>query len=213
MRSFRLALSCSLLLGALVFLHVRSTTGEAVPVRDRLDSFPTAFGDWQGREATIFELDVLNILKLDDYLMRRYVDGAGHSLWLYMGYWQTQRKGAQPHSPKNCLPGAGWEPLEASEVIIPLPPPHRPLIVNRYLLQKDRHHQLVFYWFQSQGRPIAGELAAKIEMVKSAIFRNRTDGALIRVSSPVYRSVPETSAWLTKYVQTIYPRLHDYFPE
>jgi EpsI family protein len=212
MQSFRLALSCSLLLGALLLLHVRST-GEAVPVRNHLDTFPTALGEWQGREATIFEADVLDILKVDDYLVRRYVDAAGRSLWLYMGYWQTQRKGAQPHSPKHCLPGAGWEPLEASEVMITLPPPHLPLTVNRYLLQKGRDQLLVFYWYQSQGRPIARELAAKLEMVKSAIFRNRTDGALIRVSSPVYGSVPETSAWLTKYVQTIYPILHDYFPD
>jgi EpsI family protein len=209
---FRVALSCSVLIGALLFLHFRST-GEAVPVRKPLDTFPIALGNWHGREATIFEIEILNILKVNDYLMRRYVDSAGRSLWLYIAYWETQRKGAQPHSPKNCLPGGGWEPLEATQVTIPLPAPYAPITVNRFLLQKDRAQQLVFYWYGAQGRPIASEMAARIEMVKSALSRNRTDGALIRVSSPVYGSVAGTSELLLRYIQAMYPVLHEYLPE
>lgn len=120
-------------------------------MRQPLDTFPTTIGDWRGREATLFEGEILNILKVKDYLMRRYVDPAGHSLWLYIGYWDTQRKGAQPHSPKNCLPGGGWEPLEATRVSIPVAGPPGAIEVNRYLIQKDRDQQLVLYWYQSQG--------------------------------------------------------------
>lgn len=210
--SVRVAVSGALLLGTLLLLQLRST-GEAVPIRKSLDAFPASLGDWRGREATIFEVEILNVLKVKDYLMRRYVDPAGRSLWLYIGYWDTQRKGAQPHSPKNCLPGSGWEPLEASRVTIPLPPPHAPITVNRFLIQKDRDQQLVFYWYHSQGKAIAGETAAKIEMVKDAILRNRTDGALVRISSPVYGSVAETSRHLTTYIQTIYPVLGEYLPD
>jgi EpsI family protein len=209
---FRVALSAMLLLGALLFLQLRST-GEAVPVRHSLDTFPVKVGNWQGREATIFEVEILNILKVKDYLMRRYVDPTGRSLWLYIGYWDTQRKGAQIHSPKNCLPGGGWEPLEASQITILLPPPYAPITVNRYLLQKDRNQQLVFYWYHSQGEAIAGEVAARIAMVKSAIVRNRTDGALVRVSSPVYGSVQETSERLVTFVQTMYPILGQFLPD
>ena len=208
----RFVLSFSLLVGALVLLHFRST-GEAVPIRKPLASFPATLDDWQGREATIFEVDILNILKVKDYLMRRYVDSAGQSVWLYIGYWDTQRKGAQPHSPKNCLPGGGWEPIESSRVTIPLPPPYAPITVNRYLIQKDHAQQVVLYWYQSQGQAIAGEIVARIQMVNSAIFRNRTDGALVRITSPVYGSVPDTSDRLVKYVQAMYSALHEYLPE
>jgi len=211
-QTLRVALSGTLLIGTLLFLHLRST-GEAVPVRKSLDAFPTALGDWQGREATIFEVEILNILKVKDYVMRRYVDSAGRSLWLYIGYWDTQRKGAQIHSPKNCLPGSGWEPLDASKVTIPLPPPYSLITVNQYLLQKDQDQQLVLYWYQSQGRATAGEVAARIEMVKSAIARNRTDGALVRVSSPIYDSVPATSERLVKYIQAMYPLLGQFLPD
>lgn len=211
-QSFRVASSAALLVGVLLVLHFRSS-GEAVPIRKPLEAFPTVLGAWQGREVTFFEVEILNVLKVKDYLMRRYVDPAGRSLWLYIGYWDTQRKGAQPHSPKNCLPGAGWEPLEASQVTIPLPSPYHPITVNRYLIQKDDAQQLVLYWYHSQGRAVAGEVAARIEMVKGAILRNRTDGALIRVSSPIYGSVSETSDLLVRYVQAMYPILGIYLPD
>lgn len=212
MQPLRTALSCVLLITAFLVLHSRSS-GEAVPLRKALDTFPTVLGHWQGREGTIFDADILSILKVKDYLMRRYADPAGRNLWLFIGYWDTQRKGAQPHSPKNCLPGSGWEPVEASLVTIPLPAPHGPITVNRYLIQKDDAQQLVFYWYHSQGRVIAGEVAAKIQMVKNSIIRHRTDGALIRVTSPVETSVAETSERLVTYIRAMYPVLHEYLPD
>jgi EpsI family protein len=169
-------------------------------------------GRWQGREASVFDVETLNSLRAKDYLLRRFVDPTGRSLWLYIGYWDTQRKGAQIHSPKNCLPGSGWEPLEAGRVAVPLRHPYAPITVNRYVIQKDKRLEVVLYWYDAQGQAIAGEIPAKIQTVKSAIFRNRTDGALIRVSSPVYGSVPETSDLLVKYVQALYPLLGDYLP-
>lgn len=210
--SVRLAVSGALLIGALLILEFRSS-GEAVPIRKPLEAFPVALGDWQGREAAMFDADILHVLKPTDYLMRRYQDPAGRSLWLFIGYWETQRKGAQPHSPKNCLPGGGWEPLEASRVTIPLPPPLSAITVNRYLIQKDRDQQIVFYWYQAQGKPIAGEGGARIEMVKNALLRNRTDGALVRVSSRVSGSVRETSDRLIAYIQGLYPHLSEYLPD
>ena len=180
----RVAVSLALLIGALLVLQLRSS-GEAVPIRKPLDSFPTAVGAWQGAQGVVFDLDTLNILKPKDYVMRRYQDAQGRGLWLFIAYWDSHRKGTQPHSPKNCLPGAGWEPLESARVTVPLPQPLAPITVNRYLIQKDHDQLLVFYWYQSQGKATASEVAAKVQMVRDSIVRHRTDGALVRVSSPV----------------------------
>lgn len=212
MSAVRLAVSVAVLIGTLVLLQFRST-GEAVPIRKALDSFTASVGPWQGREWTIFDDQTLSLLRAKDYLMRRYVGPDGKTLWLYVAYWDTQRKGAQIHSPKNCLPGAGWEPLEASLVTIALPPPRGSIVVNRYLIQKDAAQQLVLYWYQSQGRTIAGEIAARVEMVKSSILRNRTDGALVRVSAFVDGTVPQTEATLVRYVQALYPMLGEHLPD
>ncbi len=208
----RVSISSALLLVTLLVLQFRSS-GEAVPIRKSLDLFPVEFGQWQGRQDTALEPQVINQLKVNDYLVRRYVDKAGRGLWLYIAYWTTQRKGADFHSPKNCLPGAGWEPIGATRITIDLPVPHAPITVNRYLIQKDRSMQVVVYWYQTHGRVIAGEVGAKIEMVRSAITQNRTDGALVRVSSVVAGSPQETTERLIEYVQSVYPTLHEFLPD
>ena len=207
----RLLMSATLLAAAFLLLQLRST-GEAVPVRKPLDTMPQALGDWQGREATVLETDVLRVLKAKDYVMRRYAAPDGRSLWLFIGYWDTQRKGAQPHSPKNCLPGAGWEPLEAGRLTVPVPGQSAPLTVNRVVIQKENQQQVVLYWYQAQGRPVAGEVEARVEMVKSALWRNRTDGALVRVTAPVQGGLAETTDRLAAYVGTLYPVLGEYLP-
>jgi EpsI family protein len=210
--AMRAALAAALLVGALLVLQFRST-GEAVPMRKSFDTFPSQIATWQARESSNLDLEIVNLLKVNDYVMRRYADRDGRTLWLYIGYWSTQRKGAQIHSPRNCLPGGGWEPIEASRLVVPLPGGHTPIEVNRYLIQKDRDQQVVLYWYQSQGKAVAGELDAKIEMVRTAIIRNRTDGALVRVSAPVIGGVTETTDALVRYVQALYPLLAEYLPE
>jgi EpsI family protein len=212
-QSVRLLLSSAVLLAALLALQLRSP-GEAVPMRRALDAFPDSIAGWHARQDSPLQSDIQNLLTIDDYLMRRYVDQAGRSLWLYVGYWASQRRGAaQVHSPRNCLPASGWEPIEASRVTIDVAGRHGSLTVNRYLIQKDRELQVVMYWYHAQGTPIAGEIPAKIQMMRSAILRNRTDGALVRVSSSVSGGVADTTERLVRYVQALYPILGDYLPD
>jgi EpsI family protein len=208
----RLSISTALLLTALLVLQFRSS-GEAVPIRKSLDLFPADLGRWHGRPDTALEPQIVNQLKVNDYLMRRYVHDSGQSLWLYIGYWATQRKGADFHSPKNCLPAGGWEPVEASHITIDLPAPHPSITVNRYVIQKDRSVQVVLYWYQTHGVAIASEVDAKIELVRGAITRNRTDGALVRVSSVVAGSPQETTERLAEYVRRLYLVLPEFLPD
>lgn len=208
----RLAISAGLLLAALLVVQFRSP-GEAIQMRQAFSSFPTTLGGWKGQDDMILEPDVLSMLKMSDYLMRRYVDSSGRPVWLYIGYWQSQRKGGDIHSPKNCLPGGGWEPIEASRLSIRIPGRDAPISVNRYLIQKDNQMQITLYWFQTQGKAVAGELGAKIELVRNALLRNRTDGALVRLSSPVQGGVEQTTERLVAYVQALYPILPQYLPD
>ena len=206
----RVVLCLVMLVAALLFVQFRSR-GEAVPPRKPLHTLELAGGAWQPRESSMFTDDIQNVLKASDYVMRRFSDAGGRSVWLFIGYWETQRKGAQPHSPQNCLPGSGWEPLEVSRISIPLA--GTTLMVNQMLIQKDDQRQLLFYWYRAQGASVASELDAKLLMMKNAIVRNRTDGAMIRVSSPVYGSVTATSAHLTAFLQALQPVLSEYLPD
>jgi EpsI family protein len=206
-----MVVSVGLLLAAFAAVHVRSS-GEAVQSRSALETLPRTIGQWTGRDDTVLDSETLRVLKLSDYVMRRYTDPAGHLSWLYIGYWQSQRKGSDIHSPKNCLPGGGWEPIEASLITIPLAKPHEPITVNLYVIQKEKQIQVAIYWFQSQGKAIAGELGAKIQLVRGAILNNRTDGAIVRVTSPVQGSVQETRDRLIQYIQVLYPTLEAHLP-
>ena len=208
----RVAVSLALLIGAALLPQFRASV-EGVPIARPLSSLPTAIGGWEARSGSVLDPEILDMLKPKDYVMRRYQDPEGRSLWLFIGYWDSQRKGAQPHSPKNCLPGSGWEPLEATRTTIPLPAPLPPITVNRYLVQKDRDQQVVFYWYQHHGGAVAGDLEARLNMARNAILGYRTDGALVRVSAPVQGSIEQTSDRLVKYIQAMYPTLHDYLPD
>jgi EpsI family protein len=212
MQWFRLAASSGLLLAAFGFLHSYSH-GEAVPIRRSLEGFPTQIGSWQGRESSLLGDRTLGELRPTDYLIRRYQDPRGQDLWLYIGYWDTQREGAQIHSPKHCLPGGGWQPLEASIMSVPVNGNVEPIPVNRYVLQKGTDQLMVAYWYQAQGEPLASELSAKIALVRNSILLNRSDGAIVRVSSPVRGSVSATWASLVDYIRLMYPRLHGFLPD
>ena len=48
-----------------------------------------------------------------------------------------------------------------------------------------RDRQFVIYWYQAHGRSVANEYMAKIYLVTDAIRLNRTDGALVRVITPI----------------------------
>ena len=102
------------------------------------------------------------------------------------GYWRSQRQGDTMHSPQNCLPGAGWEPVKQSLLTIADPRnPSDHITVNRYLIQKGLTRQLVLYWYQGRGRIVGSEYWSKIYLVVDAARRNRTDAAIVRVVVPV----------------------------
>ena len=212
MDGLRLAVSSGLLLGALAFLHSYSH-GDAVPLRRPLASFPMQIGSWRGRESAQFSDAILKQLRPTDYLMRRYQSAAGQDVWLYVGYWETQREGAQIHSPKNCLPGGGWQPLEASVIPVAVNGEADPIPVTRYVLQKGADQLLVAYWFRAQGEPVANELEAKIALLRNSIFRHRSEAAIVRISTPVRGDVGTIWPSLVEYIREIYPRLDDLLPD
>jgi len=127
---------------------------------------------------------MVNSLHVDDYVNRWYQDESGHIVGLYVAYYENQKTGESIHSPKNCLPGSGWEPIRTGRQQLALSSGSQ-VLVNLYLIQKGLDQQLVLYWYESHGRIIASEYSAKIYLVLDGIRLNRTDSALVRVSTPV----------------------------
>lgn len=160
--------------------------GEATPPARPLSEFPAKIGAYASVIDWPLDKETLDILKVTDYLNRGYWEpGMGQDLLgLYIAYFRSQRTGAGIHSPKNCLPGAGWNPVQATIYQLPLAD-GRKVPVNLYFLRKGLDSEVVIYWYQSHGRIIASEYWGKFYLVYDALRLNRTDAALVRITVPV----------------------------
>lgn len=218
----RLVILSAVLLGSAAYVAKASVT-EPVPIRESLATFPMLVGGWTGSRAPDFPDDILKVLGVDEYLNRTYRTGTTGLAGLYIGYYQSQRQGDAIHSPLNCLPGAGWEPVSRSYLPLQVQTESSltgagttTIEINRYLIRKGLDTQVVLYWYQSQGRVVANEYWSKAYMVFDAIRSNRTDAALVRVVAPVLgadRAAEETAErHATEFVRSIYPLLGRYLP-
>ena len=213
----RLLITSVLLMAASGYV-AHATQAEKVPPRRPLATLPMRVGIWTGREAAPFRADVVKILGVDEYVNRSYFADARSFISLYVGFYQSQRQGDTMHSPLNCLPGAGWEPIEQGRALLPVTSRSgvpQNIDVNQFIIQKGADRQLVLYWYQSHGRVIANEYKSKIFMVYDAMRLNRTDGAMIRVITPISETAhgrDEAIARARYFVQALFPSLSDVLP-
>jgi EpsI family protein len=192
---------------------------EPVMMRAPFDRFPMTLQDWRGIQEPPFDDQILKILGVDDYLTRVYMAPDKAGVGLYIGYYRSQRQGDTMHSPLNCLPGSGWEPLSKRTLAVQVPAdsngPSREIDVNRYVVQKGLEKQLVLYWYQSHGRIVASEYWSRFYLVTDAVRLNRTDGSLVRVIAPVS---PEDTGeqraedLAARFIKSLFPVLSSYLP-
>jgi EpsI family protein len=173
----------------------RADRDERVPLRSSFSDFPMKLGDWTGGQDTPLTKRELEVLGVSDYVTRAYFTPQRTGVGLYIGYWQSQRQGSSIHSPQNCLPGAGWEPVSQSILTFPDPrTPDMPLQANRYIVQKGNDRILVLYWFQSHGRIVASEYWSKFYLITDALRLDRSDGAIVRLTAAIAGTGPEAEA-------------------
>lgn len=195
-------------------LAARALRPELVPLREPLRNIPLQLDRWTGADGPPFTKDIMAVLGVDEYITRNYTNAKEPPIGLYIGYYQSQREGDTIHSPMNCLPGAGWQPMQSGTATITVAGRTAPIEVNRYVIQKGADKQLVLYWYQSHGRVIASEYKSKIFMVLDAIRMNRSDAALVRVISPLGQNDSGAAAEkrATEFVQTLFPLLERFLP-
>lgn len=206
--------SCFLLLCATgLAAYFVSTRYEIQPERILFAAFPTTLGDWHGKPASL-DQQVASSLGLTDYILSDYARRDGRQVNLYVAYYASQRTGQSPHSPSVCIPGNGWviTNLErtyyhSNDFSVSLP-------LNRVVIARGPNKQLVYYWFDERGMKIANEYWSKLYLLKDAILRNRTDGALVRLTTPIYPGESENDAdkRLQDFTQVAVRNLAGYLP-
>jgi EpsI family protein len=205
----------------------RASKSETPPPRESLATFPMQLAEWRGQSADRFDQKTLTALGVDEYVSRIYTTPTGVSVGLYIGYYQSQREGDTMHSPLNCLPGAGWQPIKQERVTVSVPssgavaetqpPGSRDILVNRFVIQKGLEKQVVVYWYQSHGRVVASEYWGKVYTVIDAVRLNRTDAAMVRVVCPVRGNDAAAEARAEQaavgFTRAMFPLLGRYLPE
>ena len=186
---------------------------EIVPDRLRFVTFPAGLGEWQGRPS-LLEPQVEHALGLEDYVLSDYTSARSGSINLYVAYYASQRTGVSPHSPIVCMPGGGWQITRFERTTYTSDAAKLSFPFNRAVIERNSTKQIVYYWFVQRGRTIANEYLSKWYLLTDAIVENRTDGALVRVTTPLYPGEVEQNAdnRLRSFIQELQPRLDGYLP-
>jgi EpsI family protein len=187
---------------------------EIIPSRLPLASFPAHLGSWSGTDIAL-DKETLDVLGPGDFLVRGYQDPGGDLNYvdLFVAYFPSQRSGDTIHSPKHCLPGAGWSP-ESNDRVMLAYPGHAPFPVNRYIIAKAGARKFVIYWYWAHDRGVASEYLAKYYLVKDAIQMNRSDGALVRITMNMFPGETADAAEhrLSPFTTQVIPLLDNYIP-
>jgi EpsI family protein len=205
----RFLVAAALMLAAGGLLRTVSAT-DIVPEASGLADLPLRIGDWHGRDLERLDRETEAVLQADSYLLRRYArDDA--PIDLFVAYYTTQRSGHTIHSPLNCLPGTGWEWVDRRREQVSVAP-GRVIDINSNVARKNGEQVLVYYWYQSHGRAVASEYRNKLLLVQDALTLHRSDGALVRVTTPILAR-NASSAGLAAFIRTVYPILTHHLPE
>jgi EpsI family protein len=209
MTLLRISITAILLVGGIFATHSFRPKIAAVP-HWPLREFPSDIGRAHSEDRP-FEVEIVRAVGADDYINRVYL-GSTPPIELYIGYYKDQRSGERIHSPKNCLPGSGWEPVHASRVEIGSEN-GAPVLVNGYLVAQGPRRNMVLYWYQSQGRIVASEYLAKFLLITDGLKNRPTDGAMVRIWTSAADGEASAQARAVDFARRVYPKIEEFLPD
>jgi EpsI family protein len=175
--------SFAILAGLLLTARVL-TESHAVLQRRPLAEFPQQIGDFRSTKEVGLDKMSLDILQPTDVMFRIYrASDREPPVSYYIAYHASQQEGSRVHSPKSCLPGAGWRIARIEH--LPLPWKGGRSDANLVLVEQGLNKQLALFWIHSNGRIIANEYVARAYIFKDVFTKRRSDGALVRLMTDV----------------------------
>jgi len=214
MKSLRFWTVALLLAGTALLLQARGVS-DRIPERAPLSQVQSSIAGWTGSDMAI-DQETLGVLGPGDFLSRLYIREGGTTapIGLFIAYFASQRTGVTIHSPRNCLPGAGWM-FDSSRYVDLKDVDGKSHQVGEYIISNGADRQFVIYWYQAHGRSVANEYVARIDMVKDAIRMDRTDGALVRIMTPIgpMGTVAAAKARAETFTAQLAPMLPRFIPD
>jgi EpsI family protein len=209
MTYLRVLVAAMILVGGIFATHSFRAKVAAAP-RWPLREFPSDIG-LSHSEDRPFETEIVRAVGADDYINRVYL-GSTPPIELYVGYYKDQRSGDRIHSPKNCLPGSGWEPVHSTRVQIGSESGVS-VLVNGYLVAQGTRRNMVLYWYQSHGRIVASEYLAKFMLIADGLKNRPTDGAMVRIWTTASDGEASAQARAVDFARRVYPQIEEFLPD
>jgi EpsI family protein len=164
--------------------HLAPTPALVTVEREPLVLFPDRLGDWRGQSGRI-ESKVEQVLGADDYSIAKYTSpDEAQPVEFFIAWYAKQTEGEGIHSPQVCIPAGGWEVSEWATTMVTLATGETVPLV-RAVIQKGLARQLVYYWFELRGRRLTNDYVAKAYTVWDSAVLGRTDGAIVRLITPI----------------------------
>jgi EpsI family protein len=198
-----------LLLAAGAYIHF--VEARPILLERPLVEFPARVGEWRMVREDVFSQEIMAILRPTDYMSRDYMDVKGNRVTLYIGYHGGRKGDGGIHSPRNCLPSAGWYTNSSGLVPIRL---HdgRDIEIADTVMSKEATTISFYYWYQVRGGILTDEYALKLSEMWNSLVARRKDAAFIRVSMPVAAGDDGISETLNDFVRTFYPVISEWLP-
>jgi EpsI family protein len=180
MSNFALSLIVTAILGLTLGASKWSDSRPPDVLQHPLEEIPAKLGAWEMEESVKLDPSVLAKLTPTSYIDRKYRKGSEH-VELFIAYYAIQHAGESMHSPKNCLPGAGWEIWDYGTANLPVDGTTAAL--NQYFIQNGQSRMIVLYWYQTRDHILANEYSAKISFVWDRITKGHTGGSIVRITT------------------------------
>lgn len=174
------------LLGVGCLLISGAREQEKMPPRTDMAAIRLDAPGYAAKEIVVPEQE-RQIAGMSNYMFRNFQrDSLDPGFSVYVGYYDYQVQGKTIHSPKNCLPGGGWEAVESGTRTLTLDD-GRAVTVNRYFAAntQQRAQAMVYYWYEGRGRVEANEYRVKWNLLRDAAVHGRTEEALVRIVVPI----------------------------
>ncbi|MDJ1008320.1 MAG: VPLPA-CTERM-specific exosortase XrtD [Paracoccaceae bacterium] len=212
------ALAAAAGLTLLVGLGWSALKAPPAPAPDRASfaTFPRALDGWSGWTGEL-DPEVAAVLAADDYIAASFTaPSEAAEVGFFSAFYLSQTEGSGIHSPEVCLPNGGWEVFSLDPHAVDFPNTvYGTFEVNRAVIQKGLERQLVYYWFEQRGKRFTNDFAAKLSVVEDGFRIGRTDGALVRFTTPIVGNETEAAAdaRLQRMMAAVLPELPGYVPE
>ncbi len=202
----------TILFAAGTYVHFGISNILRVPDRADLDQLPYELTGWASDKQEV-DKETLEVLGADDYLITNLTSPERESFNLYVAYLNMQRHGHSWHSPRQCIPGGGWQ-ITNHDIIPTTTLDGREVAYNRIIIENRGSQQLLYYWYDQRGRKVANEFVMKALLIFDAVRLRRTDGAMIRIMTPITAGEPiaDADARLLGFMRELEPKLPTYIP-